>query len=565
MNLDKERERLSQAANLARLQRDWKMSEMITVDLSHEHPLQEHSIHQCALIPQDLVCLELSKAALEDTRLRNGGVPAAFAPTWGSEGQVEYFRYGIENGVEPLIIKRYFHRIREGYKEISEEFRHFHRLYHDRKTDKYIKIDDAGNEEVVAVVQPNQIDIRLKEIRQFLAVKQMFLSIRFDFTEFSEHSLEDLGIASDSWSDLQRDSDRLMCWTHHCGDDSSASRKSFSMLMGKRLIKPLPQSKSGFGDFVEQGGEYVEFIFDVDENGDGIWHTCDPDKLNSPGKNPDAPFYLTPIHFSKKVLDKYYNEPGKYTVRDSEVSCGSLWYVKIDNHASDKVCVMFRDLCLLPYTEQLHWRAHNVLPEGGVSEPFFRRNVQGEWASSDQPDLLFKEHYELLQRTCDECLGWQLLKSLGPEDEYRFKRIRVPAVDEESDFKDLVSDLTSVLIDKSLNEKRLKDLIPVAQRKEVKRGINLLESVLTSWSIAGSERHIRFLRSLWDLRTTRSSAHPEMRDDKRYERAAKHFNLDNLDRREAFAKILEQAVAFLEFLNDVVHSGKLNDKNGDGS
>ena len=563
MNLDKERERLSQTANLERLQRDWKVPEMITVDLSHKHPLPEHSIHQCALIPQDLVCLELSKAALEDTRLRNGGVPAA-SSTCGSEGQVEYFRYGIENGVEPLIINRDFHRIREGYKEISEEFRHFHRLYHDRKTDKYIKIDDAGNEEVVAVVKSNQIEIRLKEIRQFLAVKQMFLSIRFDFTEFSEHSLDDLGIDSDSWSDLQSDSDRLMCWTHHCGDDSDASRKSFSILMGKRLIKPLPKSKSGFGDFAEQGREYVEFIFDVDENGDGICHTCDSDKLNDFGKNPDAPFNLTPIHFSKQVLDKYYNEPGKYTVRDSRVET-SLWSMKIDNHARDKVCVLFRDLCDLPYTEQLHWRAHNVLPEGGVSETFYGRNVDGLWMDSDQPDLLFKQHYELLQRACAECLGWQLLKSLGPEDEYRFKRIRVPAVDEESDFKDLVSDLTSVLIDKSLNEKRLKDLIPVAQRKEIKRGINLLESVLTSRSIAGSERHIRFLRSLWDLRTTRSSAHPEMRNDKRYERAAKHFNLDNLDRRDAFAKILEEAVAFLEFLTGVVHSGKLNDKNGDGS
>ena len=564
MNLDKDRERLSQAANLAWLRRDWKATDMITVDLSNENYLQEHFIHQCALIPQDLVSLELSKATLEETRLYDGGVPKAFSPTWGSEGQVEYFRYGVENGVEPLIINRYFHGLRDGYKEISEEFRHFHRLYHDRKTDEYIKIDDAGNEEVVAVVQPNQIKIRLKEIRQFLAVKQMFLSIRFDFTEFSEHSLEDLGIDSDSWSDLQNDSDRLMCWTHDYGDDSSASRKSFSMLMGKRLIKPLPKSQSGFGDFAEQGREYVKFIFAVDENGDGICHTCDPDKLDFPKKNPDAPFYLTPVHFSKKVLDKYYNEPGKYTVRDSGVSCASLWNVKIDNHAPDKVCVMFRDLCYLPDTEQLHWRGHNIPPEGGVSETFFRRNFQGEWASSDQPDLLFKQHYELLQRTCDECLGWQLLKPLGSGDKHCLQRIRVPAVDEESHFKDLVSDLTSVLIDTSLNEKRLKDLIPVAQRKEVKKGINLLESVLTSRRIAGSEKHIRFLRSLWDLRTTRSSAHPENRDDKRYERAAKHFDLGNLNRRAAFAKILEEAVAFLAFLTDVVRSGKLNDKNGDG-
>ena len=193
MNLDKERERLSQAAHLTWLRRDLKATDMVTVDLSHEHPLQQHFIHQCALIPQDLVNLELSKATLVETRLY-GGVPAAFSPTWSSGGQVEYFRYGVENGVEPLIINRDFHRVREGYNEISEEFHHFHRLYHDRKTEEYIKIDDAGNEEVVAVVKSNQIDIRLKEIRQFLAVKDMYLSIRFDFTDYSIHPLKVLGI-----------------------------------------------------------------------------------------------------------------------------------------------------------------------------------------------------------------------------------------------------------------------------------------------------------------------------------------------------------------------------------
>ena len=562
MNLDKERERLSQAAHLTWLRRDLKATDMVTVDLSHEHPLQQHFIHQCALIPQDLVNLELSKATLVETRLY-GGVPAAFSPTWGSGGQVEYFRYGVENGVEPLIINRDFHRVREGYNEISEEFRHFHQLYHDRKTEEYIKIDDAGNEEVVAVVKSNQIDIRLKEIRQFLAVKDMYLSIRFDFTDYSVHPLKVLGIESNLQGCFKHHG--LVCWTHGSKDIDSEPSKSMSWLMGKRLIKPLPKSKSGFGDFAVQDREYVEFIFDVDDNGDPICHTCDPEKLNDfPEKNPDAPFYLTPIHFSKKVLDKYYNEPGKYTVRDSGVSCGSLWSVKIDNHAPDKVCVMFRDLRHLPYREQQHWRAHNILPEGGVSETFFRRNVQGEWANSDQPDLLFKQHYELLQRACDECLGWQLLKPLGSGDAYRLQRIRVPVVEEESHFKDLVSDLTSVLIDGSLNEKRLKDLIPVAQRKKGERGISRLESVFACRGVAGSEKHIRFLRSLWDLRTTRSSAHPEIQGDKRYERAAKHFGLDDMHRREGFAKILEQAVEFLEFLTDVVRSGKLNDKNGGG-
>ena len=48
------------------------------------------------------------------------------------------------------------------------------------------------NEEVVAVVKPDHIQIRLKEIHQFLAIKEMHLAIQFLFSETSLHSLEEL-------------------------------------------------------------------------------------------------------------------------------------------------------------------------------------------------------------------------------------------------------------------------------------------------------------------------------------------------------------------------------------
>ena len=561
MNFDKERKRLSQTETLKDFRRPLRLTDMVTVyQIERRGPngLYRERFIYSALIPATQIEEALSDSEW-DLRLGDG-MPLS--------GGGEYLRYGTKNGVEPLVIYNDLYYAQEAWPEICEEFRHFHGLYHDRETDKYLKIDEDLEEVVVATVEPKHVQIRLKEILEWLALKEMYLSIQFRCWERSEHSPEKLGLnptdlgqeKSDTWDMLHRED--FVCWRHSYKDVRGIQDYQVdSRLVGKRLIEPLPKSESGYVGFSPPPKRrYVQFIF----NTHGDEYTCDPEKLNDLSEeNPDAPFYLTPIHFSKKVLDRYYHEPNKYTVKDSSVGT-SWWGMTIDNHAPDKVCVMFRELCLLPYTEQLHWRMHNVLPEGGVSETFFRRKFQGEWASSDQPDLLFKQHYELLQRACDECLGWPLLKPLGSGDKHRLQRIRVPAVDEESHFKDLVSDLTSVLIDKSLNEKRLKDLIPVAQRKEVKRGINLLESVLTSRRIAGSEKHIRFLRSLWDLRTTRSSAHPENRDDKRYERAAEHFDLGNLNRRAAFAKILGQAVAFLEFLTDVVRSGKLGDKNGGG-
>ena len=453
----------------------------------------------------------------------------------------------------------------ENYIEILEEFRLFHNLYHEKKTNTYIKIDDAGNKNKIAIVKPNEVQIRCQEIRQFLAIKEMYLSRLFVFDEYSTYSLQELGLSEDAPCKFMRQ-DLIFCRHHYYVVSPSLSSfpsyrgfRSASRLRGRRLIEPLPKSKSGFGDFAEEP-KYVEFIVNVDDNGDEVYHTCNPYKLSHfPEEN--AAGKLTLVHFNKQVLNKYFDEPSKYTVKDSMVRCASLWSMKIDNHALDKVCVFLDELGIsLPYTEQEHWRAHNIPPEGGMSETFYRRMVKGEWANSNQPDHLFRQSYEQLQEVCNECLDWQLLKPLSSGDDYRLQRLRIFAVDEESHFKDSILDLANILIER-LNEERLEVLIPVSKRKDIKRGINRLEYVLDFRKVEGAEKHIIFLRCLWDLRNTRGGSHSELLEDSRYKRAAAHFDLENLNRPEAFAKILEEAVQFLDFLISVIRSGKLSEKN----
>lgn len=583
MSIDLDRERLLQVNKLEQIRRNPKATDMIPVYRwvrDEKYNYTEH-FFLCALIPPNQV-----ERMLSDTSVDNFeadalyGMPSAFeSVTENGKREIRYHRYGVENGFEPLVIHRSFPGMKSYY-EISEEFRHFHDLYHDKETDEYIKIDSDGNKEIVAVVKPDDIKIRLKEIRQFLAVKEMYLSILFEFNEYSDYSVQELELSkvktskvvglsehksqpdpSAVFGDFQ--SEDLLCWTYSHVDTPGLEPQSGSRLRGRKLIKPLPKSKSGFGDFAEKSERYAEFIVDIDDNGDEVLQTCNPYKLNDfPIKIPDPAWSLNPVHFRKQVLEKYYNEPSKYSVEDSIIRCHSFWSMKIDNHDPDKVCVILKDLHHLPYREQQYWVSYNILPEGGVSETFFRRTVKGEWASSDQPDILFKRSYERLQKACDEYLGWQLLKPLKHGDEYRLHHMRIPTVEEESHFKGLVSDLSSILIER-LNEKSLKDLIPVNNRKEIKRGINLLEYVLDSRNIKDTEKHIIFLRSLWDLRTTRSSAHPEILDKKEYERAAAYFALENLNRREAFAKILGEAVELLDFLSSVVRSGILNPQNSE--
>lgn len=238
--------------------------------------------------------------------------------------------------------------------------------------------------------------------------------------------------------------------------------------------------------------------------------------------------------------------------------CASLWSMQIDNHDPDKVCVFLDHLGIhLPYAEQLHWRTHNIPPEGGMSETFYRRMVQGEWASSDQPDILFKQSYEQLQKACGERLDWQLLKPLGSEDEYRLKRLRIPVSDEQCDFDDLVQDLQTILIE-SINVKELKQLLPEAERVNLKdkRSIGILGEILNFHSVEDADHRVSFFQKLQTLRS-KGSGHRKGSD---YQKIANYFGVDSLGQQEAFVGILKQALDTVDFLISVVRSGKLRNK-----
>ena len=545
MSIDKDKKRLTQAHTLTEVRREHKLNEMITVyQVNNDEEEQSKRYIYCALIPSFQIQDSLADSTwdLEFSR----GMPSGITYHKQGELQREYLRYGVDNGVEPLIIDRNFHRLREDYREISEEFRLFHELYHDRKTDQYLKMDDAGNEEVVAVVKPDHIQIRLKEIRQFLAIKEMHLAIQFVFSETSLHSLEELELQAGD----ENKQDGLMCWMRRYGDlNGTANCWAFSRLVGKRLVEPLPKAKSGFWPFAEKTEEkYEEFIIDVDENGDEIYATCNPH---------GGIEYLTPVHFSKKVLDKYYQEPRKYSVEDTYFGCGSLWGAYIDNHHKDRVCMWLVDLGRdLPNSEQQHWRLHNIPPTDGISKTFFDRQLGAQFKNSDMPEHIFEQRYRDLQKVSQDNLGEQWLLPLNTADTFHLQGMRIPATDEQRDFDEVVLSLTKVLID-SLNEAYLKKMIPFEKRKKFKdkHGIAGLEAALHLNGITDGDDHLDFLRKLQGLRSS-GSAH---RKGRNYEKIAKHFGIENRNLRDVFTGILNSATNVLDFFITLVKSGHIRE------
>lgn len=551
MNIDIKREqsRLAQGRFIEWISRDIRPTEMVTVYLSDHADDHDVGLY-CCLVPNDAIERSLNNLSW-DLRC-GGGHPGAVIRHDEGHEIVEYLRYGESSGIEPLVIYREFYVMREGYFEINEEFRLFHRLYHDRKQDHYIKIDDAGNEHLVATVEPKRINIRLQEIQQFIAIKEMHLAVMFDARENSTVTLKYLGLEK-SGKDYRKG---LLAYSLYYGDLRSGGTRAFTRLIGKRLFPPFPKEKSGFWGFAaDEKKESADFIIDVDMHGDEIIYSSNPDRLSDNfGGNPGDPHYLTPVHFRKEVLDKYYQQPSKYSVEDGYLRCGALWGMTMDNHHSDQVVAWLGDLGRdLPYEEQLHWRSYNLPPSGGVSETFYKRQILAEFTDSDHPEHVFKYRYQGLAEICNKVLSWPILLPLSKEDDHFFAAIRIPATDEQKDFDDLVLGLTKILVD-SLNEKELNKFIPIAERGEIKGSISRLEKALIAFGVAGYEKHIKFLRDLQNLRSC-STAH---RKGNNYRKIAEELGIDNQSLRTVFEGILTKGIQYLEFLEGLAKSGILS-------
>ena len=392
----------------------------------------------------------------------------------------------------------------------------------------------------MAIIEPNHVKIRLKEIRQFLAIKEMHLSIWFDYREHSEYTLEELGLVGGG-----NDHRNGLCrWSLRYGELHPGSQRAFGRLYGKHLIEPLPKSKSEFSGFVEkQKKEHVDFITGVDDDGDEIKHSCAaPDDL-----------YLTPVSFRKQVLDKYYQQPSKYKVSDSSLWCGTLWMIQIDNHHDDKVCAWLGDLGRdLPYKEQQHWREYNLASGTGVSETYYRRQIGAQFIDSNRPEHMFSQRLDEVEKISQKQLGWQLLLSLKPDDKHHLQSIRIPSTDEQRDFDELILGLTKILVD-SLNEEQLKALIPHKQRKSLTGSISRLEAALAACGVDDASEYISFLRKLQKLRSA-GSAH---RKGDSYEKVAQELGVDSQDLRTVFAGILQKAVVFLDYLIQLVKTNQI--------
>ncbi len=533
--IDSDKERLAQESQAKSFFKDNRPGDLVTFFTSIDSDDSSFGIYS-GLVPYRYLekCLESTSWDITE----GDGRPDVGEFMEDGKEKIEYYRFGSKEEFEPLVHRRSFHGIREPYFEINEEFRFFHDLYHDKDKNKFFKFDDAGNETLIAEIDEESVRIRLLEVRQYASIKEKSLFFYIDSREFSAFSLAELG------KEEGGDEVKLQNGIYglHWGEPGLIRpRKALSRFLGKKFLPALPKEKSGVWAFEEEDEDpTVEFVMGVTEDGKPI----ETGPFLQAGGEGD----LIPIFFRKSVLDKYYQKSQMYSVETGYIRCGGLWGIPIDNHQDGVVVAWLRDLRRIPYSEQLHWKAHNV-DSGSVSDTFFRQQILSQWVDSENPEHVFRAEYEKLAEKSWSVLGWKILKPLSKHDEHFFKTIRIPSADEQSQFDSIILSLTKTSID-SLNESEISRRYPEEVHKGADGkslpGITKLANLFKLKGLVDYDKQISFLRELQEIRS-KSVAH---RKGEGYEKLVAELGI----KRGGIAKFIEgligKNIEFFRFLYD---------------
>lgn len=492
-----------------------------------------------ALIPNDAASSVLQEDSW-DISIGDGG-PEVCVSIEDDEEIWEYHSYTEKGNIQPIVIVRFFHSIRPSYIEIQEEFRLFHNLYYDEAKGKYIKIHSDGNEEDIIIVEDETVRIRTRALREYAAIKDFSIVLYVDSIRYSPISLDQV---PESQRHLRECHDN-MSYIVHINENISRSpkEKTSSLFIGKRIIKALPKEKCRIWPYDEESEGYESFIVGLDDEGDPIMYTSDPEKLDGPS----AYDYLTPTFFRREVLNKYYSQPQKFRVSDGHLWCGDLWALRMDNNHPEYIVVWLGDLGKdLPYGEQVYWKTFNIPPEGSVSRTCYTRHIMGEFADPESPDLRFEQELSEFKKRWQEKHGWPLLLELDQKDQHLLTALHVPTTGDQAEFDGQVLSLTKILID-SLNEAELTKRISGSTSSA--KGIDKLQMFLQESGNQESDKIISFLRDLQALRST-GVGH---RKGKKYEKIAQRFGLNSSNLQQAFSDILANATSILISLIDESH------------
>lgn len=455
----------------------------------------------------------------------------------GSEGRFAVYGDNTyqsfpEKDLEPFIFYRTFNHDAglAKYIDISEEFILYFNLYEKiiTKLDRrYYFIDDLGNWDEVIEVQPDQIRVKLKYLKEYITIRDMMFMVCFDFMIIQKQV--PTGWQCPNKNETCKKDNYI--YNHLIGPSVNGYQ---SWLMGKVLIQGNTVKKTHFNS----PEEFESYITGYDSEGNLRIESCSPDNDDS---------FLRPVYFSRDVLDKYFNDPKQYEVGFNSIT-SRYFTLKADVNNEDYVAVFLGDLADLPIKEQLYWKSFNIPPQSGMglSGTYYQTMILGQWgAQPDALDQYFRMKYEEVNQTWMTKLGWKLFQDFEDVNKELLLSLHTLNSDNPKVFKEQVLILTKLLID-GLNEKELaKHVTPEKNDK----GIRKFEKYLASKEIVIEEMFV-FLRKMQSIRST-SSAH--LVSSSKSMSALEYFNYSEGNFKSTFIEILGRAVLTVNTIEKIAN------------
>lgn len=433
---------------------------------------------------------------------------------------ISYSRYSNDE-VEPIVM--YLENEGRWDEEafLAEEFVMYFKLHKEAKGKNeyvYYQVDECGDDVEVAKVAGMNLEVKLKYVKEYIAVKKLNLLVFTDEVINDTRSIDELGGNKIPRKTI-KDSDFIFSYALQESAGYGLGYKTCAVFRGKCILKHNDKDIQHLWKLRDSG--YENFIVAADEDGNDVLMSCEENRMpNLFTRQGDEPYSLSPVFFRRDVLSRYFQAVEKYSVQDGYLS-GPSWGIRIDNDRSDEyVVVALVDLGRMPHKEQLHWKSFNVLPpkNGFYSMTTYRRWFDAIPTNcSVAPDLVFKQLYIQVNDKWRMKYGWSLFKELANDDQYHFETLHLMGQDnDQKEFDGLIQSITKLLIDsldekqlakaidptnsdvkKFLTEKKVKELSP----SNIQGGITKFECFLISEQVQNSDL-VKLLRKVQELRSS---------------------------------------------------------------
>lgn len=313
-----------------------------------------------------------------------------------------------------------------------------------------------------------------------------------------------------------------------------------SWLYGKSILpfKQFNEFKSSFDE------EYADFIVEYDAN------NCSEKCVSCAD---DSQKYSRTF-FYKGVLEKYRLDPNA-KIEDRLIS-STYFALKCDNDNPKHIWAYLKDLRCLPYTEQLHWKSYNFLPDDDTPSQFYIKS-QNNWnVRGSSPDFVFRHLFTKANELWKAKFGWNLFKSTTGLQANHLQRIFLVGENKYGHFESLILMLNVVL-----RESIDKDALIAAGTKKSEGSVVMLSYFLEN---KGQQMTplVNFLYKVGTLRTL-TEAHRiadlqklKDKDRKHLEEAMEYIGL-SLDKNnyvEASFNLFVKANEAFQWLNNFLYT-----------